>query len=58
MYLIGLPFAASTCCWSTLSTPSRIRLRLRLIGLVSLVVYMVVAVVLLPTYGLVHPHAC
>jgi putative peptidoglycan lipid II flippase len=52
MYLIGLPFAAIDLLLVYAFYAKQYTLTPALIGLVSLVVYMVVAVVLLPTYGL------
>ncbi|MCC6802968.1 MAG: murein biosynthesis integral membrane protein MurJ [Anaerolineae bacterium] len=52
LYLIGLPFAAVDLLLVYAFYARQDTLTPALIGLVSLVVYMVVAVVLLPTYGL------
>ena len=52
LYLIGLPFAAIDLLLVYAFYAQQDTLTPALIGLVSLVIYMVVALVLLPTYGL------
>ncbi len=52
LYLLGLPFAAVDLLLVYAFYAQQDTLTPALIGLVSLVVYMVVAIVLLPTYGL------